>query len=65
MVKTSVAREEQDSGRGTQRKYVPLKWNMLSASNIRFDVTASQRRPLDPSLDETVINPAWPGIRMG
>jgi hypothetical protein len=58
-IETVFAREEAESCRRAEQEYLCPDRNVLAIPNIRFDVSTSQRRPLDPSLDETVVNPVW------
>ena len=61
---TFLAREDQDAGSPNLRENVQVIGSVLAASGIRFDTTARQHRPIDPSLDETVANPVWSRTRV-
>ena len=55
---------ERDTGPGLASVHGRVECQPLAAANIKFGASAANTRPLDPAIEETVINPVWLRARM-
>jgi len=63
-IEQRVVEEERATGPSPASVHWQRECQPLAAANIKFGASTANTRPLDPAVEETVINPVWSRARL-